>query len=95
MSVINERMRFETFDDFYLRRNIIKNLFDKCDNDRKEIYKYYLYSSSILSDKKKNCIWNFLVEPRDEFYRTGDHNLRRCYKESDECEYRRRNTEED
>lgn len=95
MGVINERMRFDTFDDFYLRRNIIKSLFDKCSNDEKEVYKYYLYSSSILSYSKKNCIWSFLVEPRDEFYRVGDHELRRCYKESGKYEYRGRNTEED
>lgn len=95
MGVIHERMRFETFNDFYVRRKIIKELFGRLSNNGKEIYKYYLYANSILSVQKKDCMWEYLVEPTDEYCRVGDHKLRQYYSKSgDKSEHRRRDTEE-
>jgi len=82
MGVIDERMRFEIFNDFYVRRKIIKELFDKSNDDKKEIYKYYLYANGILSVRVKDCIWEYLVEPRDDFYKVGEHKLRQYYSKS-------------
>lgn len=93
MGVINERMRFETFNDFYVRRKVIKELFDKSSDNMKEVYKYYVFANSILSTMKKECIWEYLVEPSD-YRRIGDHNLRRYYNKGEENEYRRRDREE-
>ena len=94
MAVIDERMRFETFNDFYLRRRIIRDLFCKCNDDSKEIYRYYLYANSLLSTMKKDCIWEYLVEPRD-FYTRVDCDLRRYYnKGGDTIEYAGGDTEE-
>ena len=44
MGVIDERMRFETYNDFYIRKNIIRELFLELSDDKKEIYRYYVYS---------------------------------------------------
>lgn len=94
MGVINERMRFETFNDFYIRRKIIKELFDKSSDNMKEVYKYYVFANSILSRMKKECIWEYLSEP-SEYRRVGDHKLRQYYnKGGDTSEHRGRDTEE-
>lgn len=92
MSVIDDRMRFDTFNDFYIRRKIIKGLFENLNADDREIYKYYLYANSLLSEMKKDCMWEYLVEPMN-FYTTGKRDLRRYYnKGSDKIGYRGRDT---
>lgn len=85
MGVINERMRFETYNDFYIRRKIIRDLFDKSSNDEKEIYKYYLYSNRLLSTMKVDLIWEYLIEPDNSFAKSTEEDLARYYDKSGDC----------
>lgn len=79
MSVVKENMTFVTFNDFYERRKIIKSLFTMLNKDMKDIYKMYIYSNRILSDRKVDCIWEYLNEPQDSFCHKNEHNLRMYY----------------
>lgn len=90
MGVIKERMRFETYNDFYLRKNIIRDMFKELSRDEQEIYRYYIYANRILSDMKADKIWEFLSAiDNDEFLRSID-GLKRYYnKGGDHIEHRR------
>lgn len=79
MSVVKDNMTFFTFNDFYERRKIIKSEFEKLSRDMKDIYKMYVYSNRILSDRKADCMWEYLNEPKDSFYFKHEHNLRMYY----------------
>lgn len=79
MGVIKERMRFETYNDFYLRKNIIRDMFKELSRDEQEIYRYYVYANRILSDTKADRIWEFLAAvDSEEFFQSVD-NLKRYY----------------
>ena len=80
MGVVKENMTFSTFNDFYVRRKIIKSLFQNLNQDMKEIYKMYLYSNRILSTQKADCMWEYLNEPRDSGYFKYESDLRLYYR---------------
>lgn len=85
MGVVNEMMKFETYNDFYVRRYIIKNLFDKLDYDNREIYKYYLYSNRLLSVVKVDRIWEFLVSIDNEEFVITEYKLKKFYNKKGDC----------
>lgn len=90
MGVIKERMRFETYNDFYVRKIVIRNLFKELSNDEKEIYRYYIYANRILSDVKADSIWEFLSAiDNDEFLHSVDRLKRYYNKGGDHIEHRR------
>lgn len=90
MGVINERMTFDTYNDFYLRRKIIKRLFDDLDRCDKEVYKYYVYANRILSDTKVDRIWEFLTSMDGDELFINEGKLRQYYnKGGGSVEYRR------
>ena len=82
MGVINERMMFETYNDFYIRRNIIKDLFHRLSDNGQEVYKYYLYSNRLLSTMKIDLIWEYLREPDNSFAKTSEKALAKYYNKS-------------
>lgn len=65
MDIIDEYMTFATYDDFYERRNIIKERFMKLDERERAIYRLYVYSNRLLSDKLADIVWEFLQETRE------------------------------
>ena len=68
MGLVAMYMRFNTFDDFYTRKDIIKKYFSKLSLDEKYIYKMYVYSNRLIKEDKLNKIWEFLNEPFGSFY---------------------------
>lgn len=80
MSVVKENMTFSTFNDFYVRRKIIKDLFQGLNQDMKYIYKMYVYSNRLLSTQKADCMWEYLNEPRDSGYFKYESDLRLYYR---------------
>lgn len=90
MGVIDERMRFETYNDFYIRKNIIRELFLELTDDKREIYRYYIYANRLLSDMKADGIWEFLAAIDVDEYSESIGRLRRYYnKGGDHIEHRR------
>ena len=91
MGVIDERMKFETYNDFYLRKNIIRGLFKELDRNGQDIYRFYVYANRLLSDTKADRIWEFLSAVDDEEFIESVDNLRRFYnKGGDHIEHWRR-----
>lgn len=63
--IVNEIMKFETYNDFFDRREMIKRCFDKLDMQHRQIYRYYLYANRQMSTTKLDLIWEYLAEPSD------------------------------
>ena len=80
MGVVKDNMTFSTFNDFYIRRKIIKSLFENLNQDGKDIYKMYVYSNRLLSTQKVDCMWEYLNEPSDSFYHKSEHQLHMYYR---------------
>lgn len=80
--IIREQLRFETFNDFYVRRKIMREIFGELDRKEREIYKYYVYANSILSMVKKDIIWEYLTEPKTSPYYVWERDLARYYNKS-------------
>ena len=83
MGVVKENMTFSTVNDFYVRRKIIKGLFQNLNQDMKEIYKMYVYSQRVLSTRKADCMWEYLNEPQDSGYYKYENDLRMYYRNDD------------
>ena len=73
-------MKFETFDDFYERRFLIKKRFQESEDWYKEIYRLYILANRILTMQKAELIWEFLVEPSDSDFCVKSKDLERLYK---------------
>ena len=58
-----ENIKFDSFEDFYSNRKIIRYYYKSLDLDEKWDYKRFIYSDE-LQEKEidKDCIWNFLNE---------------------------------
>lgn len=58
-----ENIKFDSFEDFYSNRKIIRYYYKSLDLDEKWAYKRFIYSDE-LQEKEidKDCIWNFLNE---------------------------------
>lgn len=83
-SVVKDELRFETYNDFYIRRKIIKDNFERICTRDKEVYKYYLYANDVLTTPMKDLIWSYLVEPIDSPFYVFDRDLHRYYSEKAE-----------
>lgn len=75
--LINETMRFTTYNDFYNRRYIIKSVYNRIDKEHQDIYKMYLYANRWLSVMKCDLMWEFLNEPENSEFRPSDEDLRK------------------
>ena len=73
MDIVDEKMTFATYDDFYERRNMIKERFLKLDEREQAIYRLYVYSNRLLSEKLADIVWEFLQESKESpwFVPTG------------------------
>ena len=58
--MIKDTMCFESFCDFYDRREYIKGAYAELSRGNKKLYKYYVYSRRILKDKTCDLIWEYL-----------------------------------
>lgn len=66
--MVNPSMTFFNFQDFYLNAKRIKSLYVNLSVEEKRIYKMYVYSNRLLSDKKVDKVWEFLNEPFGSVY---------------------------
>lgn len=73
-------MTFDTFDDFYERRILIKRRFRDATDGYKEVYRLYIFANRTLSTQKAELIWEFLVEPNDSDFNVKNKDLERLYK---------------
>ena len=80
MNIIKGSMTFDTFDDFYERRILIKRRFRDATDGYKEVYRLYIFANRTLSTQKAELIWEFLVEPNDSDFNVKNKDLERLYK---------------
>ncbi len=80
MGIIKGSMTFDTFDDFYERRGLIKKRFNESDAVYKEVYRLYIFANRVLTVQKADLIWEYLVEPSDSEYSVKNRDLERLYK---------------
>lgn len=66
--VIKEEMEFLTFEEFYLKCENIKKMYEKMSRREKCIYKMYVYSNFLIRMNVKDKIWEYLNEPFGSAY---------------------------
>lgn len=66
--MVNPSMTFFNFQDFYVNAKRIKSLYVNLSVEEKRIYKMYVYSNRLLSDKKVDKVWEYLNEPFGSVY---------------------------
>lgn len=68
--MIKEPMKFSSYNDFYERREKIRELYDKLCTTDKVIYKYYIYSRRYIAEKKCDAMWAYInnLEHEDMAY---------------------------
>lgn len=80
MGIIKGSMTFDTFNDFYERRLLIKKRFKDASYGYKEVYRLYIFANRTLSSQKAELIWEYLMEPSDSEYSVKNKDLERLYK---------------
>lgn len=58
--MVKDSMCFDTFCDFYDRREYIRASYIELGKHDKVLYKYYVYSRRVLKDKACDMIWEYL-----------------------------------
>lgn len=58
--MVRETMKFSSYNDFYERREKIRELYDKLCVSDKTTYKYYIYSRRYISEKKCDAMWAYI-----------------------------------
>lgn len=59
--IIIKDMKFISVDDFFEKKDILINNYNKLDPDNKELYKwYFFYQLSILKNPLKRMMWDFI-----------------------------------
>lgn len=85
MDIIDEYMQFATYDDFYERRKMIKERFDKLNDREQAIYRLYVYSNRLLSDKLADIVWEFLQETKESPWFVPSMRMEYYYKRGSGC----------
>ena len=68
MFMVDERLKFVGFKDFYKKAKSIKYIYERLSLDEKRIYKMYVYSNLLLKESQLDKIWEYLNEPFGSFY---------------------------
>lgn len=68
MEIINSKMKFANFKDFYTKADIIEYEYRLLSLNEKWLYKEYVYSHEYVDTYLKNAIWEFLNEPFGSVY---------------------------
>ena len=58
--MIKDNMYFISFNDFYIKKEIIRNNYRVLSNYNQRMYKYYVYSRRYMKNKICDMIWEFL-----------------------------------
>ena len=58
--IIDVNLQFNSFTDFYQRKDIIKKQYKKLSYKEKRIYKFYVYSTCFAKEDRKDIMWEFL-----------------------------------
>ena len=66
--MVRQSMIFYNFNDFYRHCDYIKKQYVLLSTYDKIVYKMYVYSNRILSEKLANIIWEYLNEPFGSVY---------------------------
>ena len=59
-NMVKETMKFSSYNDFYERREKIRELYDKLCASDKTVYKYYVYSRRYIAEKKCDAMWAYI-----------------------------------
>lgn len=77
--MIRENMRFNGFQDFYSKKDILSGLYSKLKDEDKVIYKYYVYSRRYLRERTCDAIWEYLNAASIEELMDADMHLSQEY----------------
>ena len=58
--MIEDKMYFVGFSDFYTRRYIIRNNYRVLSSYNRKMYKYYIYSRRYMKERLCDMVWEFL-----------------------------------
>lgn len=70
--MLDKRLLFIGYMSFYENADFIKKTYKCMPDDKKYVYKYYVYAQRYLSEKTCNLIWTFL---------NSDDELEECLKQ--------------
>lgn len=56
-----QEIEYHGFNDFFDRRNNIRNIVDKLTSDELYVYRLYVLSTPFITDYVRNKIWDFLM----------------------------------
>lgn len=86
-----EEIRFNDPDEFFRKKIIIKEKYQKLDRSTKEIYKWYFYFQlCLLKNPLKELFWTFLNEEVDVLFYSNLNNEYRLF-----CNRRKRQMQEE
>lgn len=57
---------FHGFEEFFTKRNVIRNEVDLMDLNTLVVYKMYIYSTPFVTDYIRNGMWDFLMRDEDD-----------------------------
>lgn len=60
--MVRDVMMFSSFDDFYIKKDVIKAMYSKIPRGDKMVYKYYLYSRRYIKERLCDIMWEFVNE---------------------------------
>lgn len=63
---IHKEMTIYTFDDFYKDRYVIKKQFEQLTKNGKRFYMWYVFSNTHMSLTKKNAIWDYINDYKND-----------------------------
>ena len=58
--MIEDNLKFVTFQDFYDRHEYILERYEELSNEKKQIYKWYVYAKRNLDERTCDLIWEYL-----------------------------------
>ena len=85
MDIIDEYMQFTTYDDFYERKELIRKRFVGLTERDRAIYRLYVYSNRLLSDKLADIVWEFLQESKESPWNVPYERMEYYYKRGSRC----------
>ena len=76
MEIVDIRLMFNNFNDFYDNRFMIREVYGSLSVREKMIYKMYVYSNRLIKYEKLHKIWEYLNEPFGSVYYVTEEGLK-------------------
>lgn len=71
----DECLLYYGLDDFFKRKDIIKECFEKQSIDTQYLYKLYVYSRPFIKETWKDYIWDYLQNDIEEWYLISEYSI--------------------